>query len=119
MINPEQFRHYTNDIFSGLKADDELKNKIIQKSVFSDGPESKKPFNLTVPVMCSMMVLLLWGVFVLNGWKSVVSTEPLSGMNSFPAGQTMNEEFPLDCSPSLGLSKGLSCFCENIELKKQ
>ena len=107
MTGPEQFRQYTDQVLFGLKADEQLKHRILQKAAETGQPEKKSFFRRPVPVLCSMVAVLVLCVFLLNGQKPV-SSDPAAEINTFAAGQTVYTDASLQSSLAMELVRGIA-----------
>ena len=104
MSRPEDLRQAAENTLYGLKADDALKFRILQKAAES----SVKPhrgLNRTVPVLCTVLAALLIAVVALNSLQAVPSGGP-GEINVFAAGMTNsgNGMFPADFDPASVIS---------------
>ena len=84
MNNLEELHAVSDKVLSGLTADDSLKQRILQTAVLSGEKAQKRGFS-PIPAFCSVIVLLLITVGVLNNLRPV---DPASSveMNVFSAG---------------------------------
>lgn len=114
MTGLDQFRKYTDQALSGLKADDALKQRILLAAA-SKEQAGKRPFSFKpVPVLCSLTMILIVGIFILNG-KSPVFPNHNPRINTFAAGRTVYSVALVQSSLSKCLDDGLSFINERVE----
>ena len=84
MIKPEELRSATENVLSGLTADESLKFRILQKA--ASDTQNKHIYRFSpVPVLCSVLAVLIISIIALNTVKPVDPTNP-GEMNVFAAG---------------------------------
>ena len=104
MSRPEDLRQAAENTLYGLKADDALKFRILQKAAVSS-VKPQRSLNRTFPVLCTVLAALLIAVVALNSLQAIPSGGP-GEINVFAAGMTDsgNGMFPADFDPASVIS---------------